>query len=49
MDNVNFDPGVSNNNAGDYWYGTVMYDATDLPSGLYTGNTYVKCAVCYKQ
>ena len=49
VDNINFDSSVASATQGDTWYGTVLYDVNDLPTGHgYTTNTYVKCAVCAK-
>lgn len=44
VDNLNFDGSVNNSTWGAVWYGTNIQSNTDV--GLYTPNTFLKCAVC---
>lgn len=48
VDNVNFDSSVPSSTVGDLWYGTVLYDNSDVGTAFET-NRYVKCAVCIKR
>lgn len=47
VDNVNFDGSIDNPNWGDIWYGILVWDNIDV--GLYTEESFVKCAMCCKQ
>lgn len=49
VDNVNFDSSINHNiNYGSNWYGSTIYDITELSVSTYDLNTFVKCAVCIK-
>ncbi len=46
VDNQNFDASVNNQTWGKIWYGSVVWRNTDV--GLYTEDSYLKCAMCCK-